>query len=78
MTSNPVTRTRPATNPTHVVVDPAILYFGTPVALLSTVDADGRVNLAPMSSVFRLGRTAALGLGARSQTALNLLATFVG
>ena len=75
MTSNPVTRTRPATNPTHVVVDPAILYFGTPVALLSTVDADGRVNLAPMSSVFWLGRTAVLGLGARSQTALNLLAT---
>ncbi|MFD4992253.1 flavin reductase family protein [Cellulosimicrobium cellulans] len=67
------TSTRPA--PSHVVIDPGILYFGTPVALLSTVSADGHVNLAPMSSVFWLGRTAVLGLGARSQTALNLVAT---
>jgi flavin reductase (DIM6/NTAB) family NADH-FMN oxidoreductase RutF len=67
------TSTRPA--PSHVVVDPGILYFGTPVALLSTVAEDGHVNLAPISSVFWLGRTAVLGLGARSQSALNLLAT---
>ncbi|WP_375390205.1 flavin reductase family protein [uncultured Amnibacterium sp.] len=59
----------------HVVVDPAILYFGTPVALLSTVDDGGRPNLAPMSSVFWLGSTAVLGLGTRSQTARNLHAT---
>ncbi|PJI95252.1 flavin reductase family protein [Luteimicrobium subarcticum] len=65
---------RAAADP-HDVIDPAILYFGTPVALLSTVDADGRANLAPMSSVFWLGSTALLGLGARSQTALNIAAT---
>jgi hypothetical protein len=64
-----------ATQPRNVTVDPAILYFGTPVALLSTVDDAGGPNLAPMSSVFWLGRTAVLGLGARSQTALNLRAT---
>jgi flavin reductase (DIM6/NTAB) family NADH-FMN oxidoreductase RutF len=27
----------------------AILYFGTPVALLSTQNFDGSANLAPMS-----------------------------
>ncbi len=56
----------------HLRIDPAILYFGTPVALLSTVGVDGRVNLAPMSSLFWLGSTAVLGMGSRSQTAANL------
>lgn len=59
----------------HVEIDPAILYLGTPVVLLSTVDGEGRPNLAPMSSVFWLGHTAVLGMGMRSQTASNLLAT---
>lgn len=45
-------------------IDPAILYFGTPVVLLSTVDEDGVTNTAPMSSVFWLGHTAVLGMGA--------------
>jgi flavin reductase (DIM6/NTAB) family NADH-FMN oxidoreductase RutF len=58
----------------HVTIDPAILYFGTPVALLSTVDGDGIANLAPMSSIFWLGHTAVLGMGSRSQTASNLRA----
>lgn len=58
----------------HVTIDPAILYFGTPVALLSTVDGDGGANLAPMSSIFWLGHTAVLGMGSRSQTASNLRA----
>lgn len=63
------------TAPVHTPIDPAILYFGTPVALLSTVDPSGHPNVAPMSSVFWLSHTAVLGLGARSQTALNLRAT---
>lgn len=54
--------------------EPAILYFGTPVALLSTVNDDGSPNLAPMSSVFWLGWRAVLGLSARSHTAHNLIA----
>jgi flavin reductase (DIM6/NTAB) family NADH-FMN oxidoreductase RutF len=61
--------------PQHSIIDPAILYFGTPVALLSTVGADGTSNTAPMSSVFWLGQTALLGMGARSLTAQNLIAT---
>jgi flavin reductase (DIM6/NTAB) family NADH-FMN oxidoreductase RutF len=59
----------------HVLIDPAILYFGTPVALIATRSGAGVPNLAPMSSVFWLGHTALLGLGSRSQTALNLQET---
>ncbi|MGC5167216.1 flavin reductase family protein [Luteimicrobium sp. DT211] len=75
MTSTSTERRTTTAEPTHTVIDPAILYFGTPVVLLSTTSPDGRPNLAPMSSVFWLGKTAVLGLGARSQTALNLAAT---
>lgn len=66
---------RKKTVPTHTVIDPAILYFGTPVVLLSTVDSAGKTNTAPMSSVFWLGQTALIGMGARSLTAQNLLET---
>lgn len=57
----------------HVTIDPAILYFGTPVVLVSTTNPDGSANLAPMSSAWWLGRSAMLGFGARSQTPANLL-----
>jgi flavin reductase (DIM6/NTAB) family NADH-FMN oxidoreductase RutF len=52
--------------------EPAILYFGTPVALLSTQNPDGSTNLAPISSVFWLGWRAVMGLASASQTAQNL------
>jgi flavin reductase (DIM6/NTAB) family NADH-FMN oxidoreductase RutF len=52
--------------------EPSILYFGTPVALISSLNADGSTNLAPMSSVFWLGWRAVLGLSGASQTAQNL------
>lgn len=70
-TATPAPTPQPGTTD-HVVVDPAILYFGTPVVLLSTTNEDGTTNLMPMSSVFWLGRSAVLGIGARSQTAHNL------
>jgi flavin reductase (DIM6/NTAB) family NADH-FMN oxidoreductase RutF len=57
----------------HVASEPAILYFGTPVVLISTVNEDGSPNLAPMSSAFWLGWRCMLGLGARSKTAQNLV-----
>lgn len=57
----------------QVTIDPAILYFGTPVVLVSTVNEDGSPNLAPMSSAWWLGRSCLLGFGARSQTPANLL-----
>ncbi len=36
----------------HIKSEPAILYFGTPVVLVSTVSEDGSYNLAPMSSAW--------------------------
>ncbi|MDR2322867.1 MAG: hypothetical protein LBE60_14620 [Microbacterium sp.] len=59
----------------HTTISPAILYFGTPVSLLSTVDDQGHANLAPNSSLWWLGQNAVIGIGSRSQTAQNLLAT---
>lgn len=59
----------------HHVGNPAILYFGTPVALTATVNEDGSFNLAPMSSVWWLGVYAMLGLATTSKTTQNLLRT---
>ncbi|XXZ50476.1 flavin reductase family protein [Streptomyces cavourensis] len=56
----------------HVTVTPSILYFGTPVVLLSTENEDGSFNLAPMSSAWALGHVIVLGLGVGGQTAHNL------
>ena len=56
----------------HVTVEPSILYFGTPVVLLSTRNADGSTNVAPMSSAWWLGWNCMLGLGAKGHTAQNL------
>jgi flavin reductase (DIM6/NTAB) family NADH-FMN oxidoreductase RutF len=64
-----------AQNSAHSVIDPAILYFGTPVVLVSTLNQDGSANLAPMSSAWWLGRSCMLGFGARSHTPANLLRT---
>jgi flavin reductase (DIM6/NTAB) family NADH-FMN oxidoreductase RutF len=55
-------------------IKPRILYFGTPVVLLSTENDDGSANLAPMSSAWALGWTVVLGIGADGQTAHNLRA----
>src|SRR5688572_14441892 len=59
----------------HKTIEPTILYFGTPVALISTVNEDGTANLAPMSSVWWLGWSCMLGLGQMGQTSENLLRT---
>jgi len=59
----------------HRTIDPTILYFGTPVALISTTNPDGSANLAPMSSAWWLGWTCMLGLGQMGQTSDNLIRT---
>lgn len=59
----------------HVTADPAILYFGTPVVLVSSLNEDGSPNLAPMSSAWWLGRSCLLGFGTRSKTPANILRT---
>lgn len=59
----------------HKIIEPTILYFGTPVALISTVNPDGSPNLAPMSSAWWLGWSCMLGLGQMGQTSDNLIRT---
>ena len=55
-----------------IPISPTILYFGTPVVLLTTENDDGSPNLAPMSSAWALGQTIVLGLGRDGQTGYNL------
>ncbi|MCM3141256.1 flavin reductase family protein [Brevibacillus sp. MER 51] len=57
----------------HKVVEPKILYFGTPVVLISTLNEDNSVNLAPMSSAWWLNQSCMLGMSSSSQTVANLL-----
>lgn len=59
----------------HPTIEPAILYFGTPVVLVSTTNEDGSPNLAPMSSAWWLGWRCMLGFGARSKTPQNMRRT---
>jgi flavin reductase (DIM6/NTAB) family NADH-FMN oxidoreductase RutF len=59
----------------HRTIEPTILYFGTPVALISSLNEDGSANLAPMSSAWWLGWSCMLGLGQMGQTSENLLRT---
>jgi len=59
----------------HKSIEPTILYFGTPVVIVSTLNEDGSPNLAPMSSVWWLGWSCMLGLGQMGQTSENLIRT---
>jgi flavin reductase (DIM6/NTAB) family NADH-FMN oxidoreductase RutF len=56
----------------HQVSNPSILYFGTPVVLISTVNADGTFNLAPISSIFWLGYRCVIGISALSKSTENI------
>lgn len=62
-------------NAPHVVCEPSILYFGTPVVVISSENEDGSANLAPISSAFWLGWRSILGLSALSKTTLNMIRT---
>ena len=55
-----------------VTITPKILYFGTPVALISSLNEDESPNLAPISSFWALGWTMTLGLLAQTKTLENL------
>jgi len=61
--------------PSSVEIDPAILYFGTPVVLIGTANEDDSYNLAPMSSAWWLGWRCMLGLARSSKTTENLIRT---
>lgn len=55
-----------------ISIDPSVLYFGTPVALISSLNEDGTTNLSPMSSVWSLGNRLILGLGTDGHAYANL------
>jgi flavin reductase (DIM6/NTAB) family NADH-FMN oxidoreductase RutF len=59
----------------HKRSEPEILYFGTPVVLLSTCNEDGSYNIAPISSVFWLGWRCVIGISAFSKTTENIKRT---
>ncbi|RWY52416.1 flavin reductase family protein [Mucilaginibacter gilvus] len=59
----------------HIKSQTSILYFGTPVVLVSTKNENQTDNLAPMSSIFWLGWRCIIGLAAASKTTQNLLRT---
>ena len=56
-------------------IEPAILYFGTPVVLIGTTNEDGSFNLAPMSSkpAWWVGWRCMLGLARNSKTTENMI-----
>lgn len=55
-----------------LTIEPKILYFGTPVAVISSLNEDGETNLAPMSSFWALGWTFLLGINETTKTADNV------
>ncbi|MFJ9446922.1 flavin reductase family protein [Kitasatospora sp. NPDC101235] len=57
----------------HIVPGLKVLYFGTPVVLISSLNEDGTANLAPISSAWWLGQSCMLGLGNNAHTTANLL-----
>jgi flavin reductase (DIM6/NTAB) family NADH-FMN oxidoreductase RutF len=52
-------------------ITPSILYFGNPVAIVSSINHDGSPNLAPISSFWALGWTVVFGLLCDTQTSEN-------
>jgi len=51
----------------HIEITPSVLYVGTPVALITSLNADGTTNISPMSSAFMLFDRVVLGMTSTSQ-----------
>jgi predicted RNA-binding Zn-ribbon protein involved in translation (DUF1610 family) len=66
---------KPMADMTFRTIEPRILYFGTPVAWINSLNEDLTTNLAPMSSFLALGWTLMLGLLYETKTAENLTRT---
>src|SRR5690242_14128904 len=59
----------------NIQIEPAVLYFGTPVVLIGSTNQDGSFNLAPMSSAWWVGWRCMLGLARNSKTTENMIRT---
>jgi flavin reductase (DIM6/NTAB) family NADH-FMN oxidoreductase RutF len=56
----------------HQGIWPSILYFGTPIALVTTLNEDGTPNIGPMSSAWALGYVVVMGWESTAHTLANL------
>ncbi|WP_339818412.1 flavin reductase family protein [Paenibacillus sp. FSL R7-0216] len=61
----------PSADDTHLI-QPKILYYGTPVVLLTTLNEDGSTNISPISSSWALGNHIVLGIGLGGKAAENV------
>lgn len=59
-------------SPDTRIIHPSILYFGTPVVLITTRNADGSTNITPMSSAWALADRVVIGLAGGGQGLANL------
>lgn len=73
--SESIPSTKPVAEPLHREIEPAILYFGTPVVLITTLNEDGSTNVAPISSAWWLGWSCMIGIDGSSKTTENLKRT---
>ncbi len=46
----------------HQTIQPQILYFGTPVVIISTINPDGTPNIAPISSIWWMNQSCMIGM----------------
>jgi flavin reductase (DIM6/NTAB) family NADH-FMN oxidoreductase RutF len=56
----------------HKLIEPKILYYGTPVVLLTSLNEDGTSNISPLSSSWALGKILVLGIGLGGKALTNL------
>ncbi|MCB8821597.1 flavin reductase family protein [Microvirga rosea] len=59
--------------PSHRVIEPPVLYVGTPVALITTLNFDGTPNISPMSSAWALNDRVVLGMATGGQGSENAI-----
>lgn len=58
--------------PDSRIIHPSILYFGTPVVLITTRNDDGSTNITPMSSAWALANRVVIGLAGGGHGLANL------
>ena len=58
--------------PDTLLIQPSILYFGTPVLLITTRNPNGSANITPMSSAWALADRVVIGLSGGGQGLANL------
>jgi len=54
-------------NDEHLEIIPTVLYVGTPVALITSLNLDGTTNISPMSSAWALADRVIVGMSSTSK-----------